>query len=173
MTANPPVHYIDEQLSAYLEGELTQQEKDALEDHLVHCRRCREAMDELQRTRALLGSLPRQSAPSFFTSRVQGRIRRRSRGRFFSDSLLSSYRIIYLVAPIILVMLAALYILSLAGSDLVDGTTGLGVEELRQQGEGTGDAGQEPVQSTDAGEWLQPDASDGPPATPGGPNGEE
>jgi len=132
MNGKPTDHYSDEQLSAYVEGELEDSSARDVEDHLAGCDRCHAAVQQIKNTRGLLASLPREAAPDLFSARVKSRIRRRSRGRFFTESSPTGYRLTLLVAAIILMLLAALYFFSQIGPQLRDGTTGLTGDELRQ-----------------------------------------
>jgi len=72
-----------ESFSAYLDGELKEPEKAALESHLALCIQCRTELNDLRRTLGQLGHL-RQEAPRDLLSNVQKQIYVRSRGRFFS-----------------------------------------------------------------------------------------
>jgi len=66
-----------EQLSAYLDGELSAAERAALERHLPACSECRAELAELRRVRALLGALPSPSLPRSFALPTSGGIRPR------------------------------------------------------------------------------------------------
>ena len=48
---------IDERLSGYLDGELTQGERQRVEIHLESCPKCREAFEEMARLREAVGEL--------------------------------------------------------------------------------------------------------------------
>lgn len=54
------------QLSAYLDGELSQAERADLERHVPTCAECRAELAELRRVRTLLGALPAPAAPRSF-----------------------------------------------------------------------------------------------------------
>lgn len=56
-----------EQLSAYLDGQLSDVERATLEKHLDECSRCRRELDELEATVALLHALPVPRPPRSFT----------------------------------------------------------------------------------------------------------
>jgi predicted anti-sigma-YlaC factor YlaD len=49
---------IDERLSGYLDGELTQGDRQRVEVHLDSCPKCREAFEEMARLREAVGKLP-------------------------------------------------------------------------------------------------------------------
>ncbi|TVQ97523.1 MAG: hypothetical protein EA398_14505 [Deltaproteobacteria bacterium] len=70
-------------LNAYLEGELDDGERAALEAQLEARPELREELDGLRETVALFASLPEPEPPEDFDRAVQRRIRRRSRGRYF------------------------------------------------------------------------------------------
>ena len=72
-----------EAFSAYVEGELGDQQRRQVEEHLRACIQCR---TELERFRATLGRLGdlRAKAPGKFLADIQDQIRTRSRGRFFT-----------------------------------------------------------------------------------------
>jgi anti-sigma factor RsiW len=61
-----------EQLSAYLDGELSAAERTALERHLPTCAECRAELAELRRMRALLGALPTPALPRSFALSTGG-----------------------------------------------------------------------------------------------------
>ncbi len=51
------------QLSAYLDGELTEPDADAVRTHLTQCSVCREELARLRAVKALLARLPEREAP--------------------------------------------------------------------------------------------------------------
>jgi anti-sigma factor RsiW len=55
-----------EQLSAYLDNEVDERERAALEQHLPTCEECRRALEELGQSRALLRALPAPALPRSF-----------------------------------------------------------------------------------------------------------
>jgi len=50
-------------LSAYIDGELSSQDKEALEAHLATCDSCRSALSELRAVKAALASVPEEEVP--------------------------------------------------------------------------------------------------------------
>ena len=72
-----------EQFSAYVEGELDDPARGALEQHLGGCAACRAELDAFRATLVRLGGL-RAKAPGTFLADIQHQIRTRSRGRFFN-----------------------------------------------------------------------------------------
>jgi hypothetical protein len=67
-----------EQLSAYLDGELSDAERAGLEQALADDRKLTRELAELRMTRALVRSLPREEAPADFARRVMARLERRT-----------------------------------------------------------------------------------------------
>src|SRR5215469_11100979 len=55
-----------ERLSAYLDGELDETERAALEQHLPTCEECRSLLAELRETRSLLQAMPAPTLPRSF-----------------------------------------------------------------------------------------------------------
>jgi anti-sigma factor RsiW len=74
---------VKERFSAYRDGELPAAEADAVRAHLGECKDCKREFDEFGQTVSSLIRL-KSSAPPDFMRSLQGEIRRRSRGRFFS-----------------------------------------------------------------------------------------
>ena len=60
-------HLTTEQLSAYLDKQLTPPEQAFFDAHLQSCQRCQNALEELRRTVALLHALPQPELPRSFT----------------------------------------------------------------------------------------------------------
>ena len=56
----------EEQLSAYLDGELDARQAENVERHLSSCAACSALLEELRETRALLSALPAQAPPRSF-----------------------------------------------------------------------------------------------------------
>ena len=69
--------------SAYLDGELAPEAKQALEQHLSTCIQCRTSLERFKRTLGGLSRLKGPAAPHSFLQDVQQQINQRSRGRFF------------------------------------------------------------------------------------------
>ncbi len=65
--------YAEERLSAYLDGELTPQERLAVEQHLGRCQACRWNLHTLQQTVRLVAGLPTVPIPRAFTIPVATR----------------------------------------------------------------------------------------------------
>jgi predicted anti-sigma-YlaC factor YlaD len=74
---------VKERFSAYRDGDLPPAEAEAVRTHLGECKDCKHYFDEFGVTISSLIRL-KSAAPSDFMRSLQGEIRRRSRGRFFS-----------------------------------------------------------------------------------------
>ena len=72
-----------ERFSAYRDGDLAPSEADAVRAHLGECKDCKREFDDFGQTVSSLIRLKSVAPPDFVRS-LQGEIRRRSRGRFFS-----------------------------------------------------------------------------------------
>ena len=83
MSAGDSHTRIVDAFSAYFEGELSPEEKAALEHHLSTCIQCRTSLERFRRTLGALGRLRRTAAPNSFLADIRQQINRRSRGRFF------------------------------------------------------------------------------------------
>lgn len=64
-----------EDLSAYLDGELSAAEVQVVEAHLADCERCRRSLEALRRTRALVLGLPSTSPPPEFREGLREALR--------------------------------------------------------------------------------------------------
>ena len=72
-----------EAFSSYLDGELPDDQRRFVDEHLAGCIQCRTELARLKSTVQNLGSL-RARAPGSFLADIQNQIHRRSRGRFFA-----------------------------------------------------------------------------------------
>ena len=59
----------DQELSAYVDGQLSPDARGRLEQHIESCAACRETVDELRALRSALQALPREDAPRSFALR--------------------------------------------------------------------------------------------------------
>lgn len=73
---------VTEGLSAYLEGELSAEERAKIDQHLATCIQCRTSLERFRRTIGSLAAL-KGKAPGSFLPDIQQQINTRSRGRFF------------------------------------------------------------------------------------------
>ncbi len=62
------------QFSAYLDGQLTAAEREAVRSHLADCARCRDELDALARTVYAVADLPRLRAPSDLREQVMAKL---------------------------------------------------------------------------------------------------
>ena len=88
----------------YYEGDLPADDQQAMDAHLASCAECRE---EYQRLVQALGALSRMRgahAPKDFLDAVQGRIRTRSKGRFFSRRPDLTSRLPYEVLSVVMLI---------------------------------------------------------------------
>jgi anti-sigma factor RsiW len=105
-----------ERFDRYREGELPAEEQSAVAAHLEGCAPCRAAYERFVRTMGLLSALPDASAPDNFIDKVQGQIRRRSRGRFFSRQIDWSSRLPYEVLSVVmLIAIVAIFLFVFLG----------------------------------------------------------
>lgn len=63
-----------ENVSAFLDGELPEQETERLREHIDSCLHCQELLEDLRGTRELFESVPRKQAPEGFTEGVRNQI---------------------------------------------------------------------------------------------------
>lgn len=66
---------VRENLSAYIDGEVADSEKKAIERHLQGCDACREALDALQQTVRQVKALEEKTPPDGLTRRIMDRVR--------------------------------------------------------------------------------------------------
>src|SRR3954471_3379082 len=99
-----------ELFSAYWDQDLTPGDLTALEEHLKSCVVCRREYQTFQKTVGAIGQLHPMMAPPDFADGVRARIRKRSRGRFFSPRRMAE-RIPYeLFSLVMLGLILAIYI---------------------------------------------------------------
>lgn len=65
-------------LSGYLDGEVSSEEKKAVEGHLSGCEACRRALSELEKTVGCLRAVGEVEPPPWFTQKVMQRVREES-----------------------------------------------------------------------------------------------
>jgi hypothetical protein len=76
-----PCQDFEKRLPAYQEGLLSGQDQKDLDDHLRSCASCRLALQDLNRTRDLLGRLQAVDPPPWYTRKVMARVREEAEGR--------------------------------------------------------------------------------------------
>ncbi len=98
---------VQENLSAYLDGELDPEEENALRLHLEGCTTCSAQLESLRSTVRLVGSLPRIDAPAALMQRLQ----RATAGRRPAFRLLNPAAVLT-GAALVLVALVAVFMLA-------------------------------------------------------------
>jgi hypothetical protein len=68
--------HCNEQLSAYLDGIMTAEEKRLIEEHLSMCEHCSLALSELKKTQETLRNLEEVEPPPWFTQKIMSRVRK-------------------------------------------------------------------------------------------------
>jgi len=71
-------HRINILLPAYLDNEVTAEERKTIEEHLNSCPGCQKALNDLTKTVELTRNLPKLEPPPFFEQRIMARIREES-----------------------------------------------------------------------------------------------
>jgi len=107
VTADPANHVV-ERLSSYLDGELPDDDKRAIDQHLRACPPCG---GELERLRATVGGLAalKRRAPAHFLPSIQQQIHTRSRGRFFGRRWMLFGRIPFEWISLVMIIAMLLY----------------------------------------------------------------
>ena len=72
---NPACEPLREQLSAYIDGELSREEAAAVSTHLGACEACRAEERKLRKLTGLVAGLPRRKAPVDLAGRIMAEIR--------------------------------------------------------------------------------------------------
>jgi anti-sigma factor RsiW len=102
--------------SAYLEGELSAEDKARVEGHLDTCIQCRTHLERFRLTLGTLGAL-KHKAPGTFLPDIQKQIHARSRGRFFGRRWMLFGRIPFeWVSLAMIVAMLVYYIVTLQSS---------------------------------------------------------
>ena len=68
-------------LSAFVDGELSENEKEEVLSHVEHCRNCREYLSELMIVHTMFEEMPELDAPEGFSERVLERVHEEKRAR--------------------------------------------------------------------------------------------
>jgi anti-sigma factor RsiW len=115
---------IHKKLSAFLDGELSEEARNSISEHLKTCESCQRAIEELSLVSDSLDILGEETAPPFFGARVKRRIAELDRRRSFPAPMLERVRRATMPA-------AAVALLCL--SILAGGGLGKGIYELRAE----------------------------------------
>lgn len=111
----PELSEIDERdalFIAFLEGDLPEDRREAFEVELERDAQLRRDFESFAEIMGGVQSLPFEFAPPDFVDKVQGRIRRRSKGRFFAENFLYSTRMPYeAIAVVMIAVMAAAWML--------------------------------------------------------------
>jgi anti-sigma factor RsiW len=113
----------NEAFSAYIDGEISPEERARVDEHLATCIQCRVSLERFRRTVGGLGALKR-AAPGDFLAGVQAQINRRSRGRFFGKRFLLFGRIPFewlSLAMIVAMLLYYIVVLQTSPTGVVPG----------------------------------------------------
>ena len=68
-------------LSAFVDGELSENEKEEVLSHVEHCQNCREYLSELMIVHTMFEEMPELDAPEGFSERVLERVHEEKRER--------------------------------------------------------------------------------------------
>ena len=97
--------------NAYLDDELSDDERARFAERLEEDPDFARAWESFSSIMGAVHRLPFEFAPPDFVERVQGRIRTRSRGRFFAEEFLFKSRVPYeVVALVMIIVMAAAYL---------------------------------------------------------------
>lgn len=96
--------------SDYIDGELSDEERALVHQHLEECDSCRIEFESFSKTINSLSGLHDLSLPSDFSKKVETTISRRSRGRFFGEGKFLHRFPFEWVSFVIILLLLALYI---------------------------------------------------------------
>lgn len=111
----PELSEIDERdalFIAFLEGDLPDERREAFEAELERDAELRQDFESFADIMGGVQTLPFEFAPPDFVDKVQGRIRKRSKGRFFTENFLYSTRMPYeAIAVVMIAVMAAAWML--------------------------------------------------------------
>ena len=102
-------------LSAFVDGELNEQERGELLAHVEHCPNCRDALSELMILHTMFEELPELDAPEGFSERVLDRLHAEEHAK--KRSRRAWPRVLAACFALVVISAAALNILPRAGSD--------------------------------------------------------
>ncbi len=116
-----PCPDFEKRLPAYQEGLISGPDKKDLEDHLRSCVSCRLALQDLNKTRDLLGCLQEVDPPPWFTRKVMARVREEAEGN--RGLLRKLFYPLHIKIPLeavasILVVVLAVYVFKATGPEM-------------------------------------------------------
>lgn len=104
--------------NAYLDDELSDEERQDFDSRLAADPSFAEAWEDFASIMDAVHGLPFEFAPDDFVDQVRSRIRTRSRGRFFAEEFLFSTRMPYeVVAMVMIIVMATAYLFMGAAPD--------------------------------------------------------
>ena len=104
-----------ELLNDYIDGELSASQEQQLDKHLKGCESCTRELEELRQTLDIMGSLRKVAPPDQFVGKVQQRINKRSRGRFFGRQERVLKRIPFeWISFVIIIIMLVLYLMTVS-----------------------------------------------------------
>lgn len=104
--------------NAWLDDELDDAERQEFQKRLDTDPEFKHAHERFVSVMQVVRKIPFEFAPDDFVDNVQGYIRQRSRGRFFTDNFLTQQRMPYeVVAVVMMLVMAAVYLLMEAPHD--------------------------------------------------------
>jgi len=115
---------IQDQFSEYLEGELGPEAQALVTEHLRSCEECRKELEAFRETLRSLSGLRPLPPPDNFAGKVQQRIHRRSRGRFFGAERLVNRIPFEWVSFVIIILMLFLYMLMMEQAKKLDPAPG-------------------------------------------------
>jgi anti-sigma factor RsiW len=142
------LHVPIEDLSAFLDDELSDAERAAIERHLIECSSCRETVAEMEGLRGLLGQLPQFDVPRSFTI-SPGAIHPAQAPSPAVVRMLPVIRALSIAAAIAFLLVSVVTIFQMTGSD-GDLTTDAGMFETS----GAADASEDVTGDSAAGSGL-------------------
>jgi predicted anti-sigma-YlaC factor YlaD len=102
-----------ELFTEFQEGDLVTEKQIEVQEHLESCAECRAEFEAFQLTVRSLSRLQRLKTPPEFVGKVQQRIHRRSRGRFFGHERLLLRIPFEWISFVIIILLLAMYLMML------------------------------------------------------------
>jgi anti-sigma factor RsiW len=74
-------HDLREKLSAYMDGEVSPEERSAISEHLEICKECRDAIEDLRKTVAHVKTLEKVEPPAWMTQKIMAQVRSKAESR--------------------------------------------------------------------------------------------